>query len=1132
MKTKVIYTDNPPFNQKGEVETKETPKAGKDELYGGNPLVYSDALEQMKNVRKLLKDRLKPVKDNGEAIEDATATEKVRLQGSKESKIPSLKPYTEAVDVKDRASLSKLVEKAKKEKKLFKIGRSMKEGFRYTFLIEEMVKEEAKPEFKVGNTVKIISMAGEPEYTGKVGKITKIDDAGQLHGTWGGLALIPGDDKFELVTVINHDTGKVEENKKVKEALTEEEKEVSTPHFELMNNEMGKIMAFFKGSKTAFESAVEIGKTIHGKNGGYRKEDKFVVIEKKHPSGVSLFSSSDGDMRDALMLSSMGLEEAFFFGEPKGTEITSFEQSQELGKGAFWPIVSDKKYLDMYINKGYKLYISGSGKDRVLTLTKDGEIVNAYDVNDKVVALENLMKSMPKMEGAPEEHHHDEEHKDEGEYDEEGDMAKSDLQIMADAALELHGMLADEENLPEWVQAKITLATDYIDTARDYMKAKKDGKDFPEPKEDEEENLGEAKKPLGESSTGSWGKEVITLQEFATAVEKLGRDDIDVFPILKGIAAGTHRAFVKHEGKDTTITVLRGDVVEKTLTSKKEVKEDNHDEPKGLKRQPKNKQMKESNGPKGELYERVVFHFIGDFGPEHFYDLDNDTIGITPIPGNAKYDATLWTTRNGSYALAMFKDGEELNTDELDYFDTAEEAALYALDTDNYDALEGNDGDGGLDENIKKNSKKEKEVKKLKEGKQPLNEMLIDLILERKDGFKYNPETFYRDAMQYSGTFDGIADAITRAMDEGTEEDVKKALCKYVLDNDYNPEICDYINSVTWLEADLEEVLIEPKKGKKESLNPSLKEPINDDIYELKVFPGKDGNKKAQEWVDEHDWIEEHNIMWDAKRNSFILIYKTDEGLTWSSQKEIANDEQKQKELKKEEMEPRDSKFFPGEDGDTEAHIFIEDKGIEDFDLMWDDKKGGYVLTWESKEEMEEMKEYVTEERHGKEEKKHLKEETKILSSLNEFEPWSGAVSTWDLIVEADKVDALDFMLEDLYPEGITSTELNDLLWFESGWILDVLKISGTVSKEKSETEEETKEEETEEGKEDFMSALNDIEDEPVVNVTGNELEEAKHAHHKKENQEEPTEVKEEVKESTGNVFKEVQDFIAKTVSK
>ena len=37
------------------------------------------------------------------------------------------------------------------------------------------------------------------------------------------------------------------------------------------------------------------------------------------------------------------------------------------------------------------------------------------------------------------------------------------------AAKELHRILKDEENLPEWVQKKITLAKEYIDTARDYM---------------------------------------------------------------------------------------------------------------------------------------------------------------------------------------------------------------------------------------------------------------------------------------------------------------------------------------------------------------------------------------------------------------------------------------------------------------------------------------------------------------------------------------------------------------------------------------------------------------------------------------------------------------------------------------
>jgi hypothetical protein len=59
---------------------------------------------------------------------------------------------------------------------------------------------------------------------------------------------------------------------------------------------------------------------------------------------------------------------------------------------------------------------------------------------------------------------------DKAEYDQEGRMAKSDLKTAKDAADELRSILDDEENLPEWVQAKITKAVDYLDTARDYMK--------------------------------------------------------------------------------------------------------------------------------------------------------------------------------------------------------------------------------------------------------------------------------------------------------------------------------------------------------------------------------------------------------------------------------------------------------------------------------------------------------------------------------------------------------------------------------------------------------------------------------------------------------------------------------------
>jgi hypothetical protein len=58
-----------------------------------------------------------------------------------------------------------------------------------------------------------------------------------------------------------------------------------------------------------------------------------------------------------------------------------------------------------------------------------------------------------------------------GEYDREGDMAKDDLRTIDDAAQELYDILNSDDNLPEWVQAKITKAADYIDTARDYIKS-------------------------------------------------------------------------------------------------------------------------------------------------------------------------------------------------------------------------------------------------------------------------------------------------------------------------------------------------------------------------------------------------------------------------------------------------------------------------------------------------------------------------------------------------------------------------------------------------------------------------------------------------------------------------------------
>ena len=127
--------------------------------------------------------------------------------------------------------------------------------------------------------------------------------------------------------------------------------------------------------------------------------------------------------------------------------------------------------------------------------TKSNHISEGLKANDMTSILENMYRSKPfeSAKGLPAEYDmpnqspvlgSDEEKnvygdyfvgeevdiEDKGEYDQEGDMAKGDLNRAADAALELESILSDSDNLPEWVQAKITKALDYLDTARDYMK--------------------------------------------------------------------------------------------------------------------------------------------------------------------------------------------------------------------------------------------------------------------------------------------------------------------------------------------------------------------------------------------------------------------------------------------------------------------------------------------------------------------------------------------------------------------------------------------------------------------------------------------------------------------------------------
>ena len=57
---------------------------------------------------------------------------------------------------------------------------------------------------KIGDSIKVIKMEGEPDYSNRVGTVTAIDGIGQLHGTWGGLAIIPEKDTYQILKENNN----------------------------------------------------------------------------------------------------------------------------------------------------------------------------------------------------------------------------------------------------------------------------------------------------------------------------------------------------------------------------------------------------------------------------------------------------------------------------------------------------------------------------------------------------------------------------------------------------------------------------------------------------------------------------------------------------------------------------------------------------------------------------------------------------------------------------------------------------------------------------------------------------------------------------------------------------------------
>ena len=58
--------------------------------------------------------------------------------------------------------------------------------------------------------------------------------------------------------------------------------------------------------------------------------------------------------------------------------------------------------------------------------------------------------------------------------------------------------------------------------------------------------------------------------------------------------------------------------------------------------------------------------------------------------------------------------------------------------------------------------------------------------------------------------------------------------------------------------------------------------------------------------------------------------------------------------------------------------------------------------------------------------------------SLANFEFWSGAKDR-AVMLTIEELEQLGDLLEDCYPDGISATKVNDIMWFDFEWVCEML---------------------------------------------------------------------------------------------
>ena len=84
----------------------------------------------------------------------------------------------------------------------------------------------------------------------------------------------------------------------------------------------------------------------------------------------------------------------------------------------------------------------------------------------------------------------------------------------------------------------------------------------------------------------------------------------------------------------------------------------------------------------------------------------------------------------------------------------------------------------------------------------------------------------------------------------------------------------------------------------------------------------------------------------------------------------------------------------------------------------------------------------------------------KEITSLYDFEPWSGAVETYNKLIEAGKEEEFVDQLEQVFAgQDVSDTDINDMLWFEPEECFKLVGLDKDGNEKNDEEEEEDEDE-------------------------------------------------------------------------